>query len=72
MSEEPQHERRAFSDEFRRNVVNGSVDQGYSSRAAADAVCVSPESSLHLSREARSPTIQPLAPTVRSQLPTDR
>ena len=72
MSQEPQHERRSFSDEFRRDDVNGIVDQGYSFRTAADAARVSPESSLHLPSKARSPTIQPLAPTVRSQLPTDQ
>jgi len=36
MSQDPKHKRRSFSDEFKRDAVN----QGYSFRAAADAVGV--------------------------------
>ena len=38
MSQEPQHERRSFSDELKRDSVNLIVNQGYAFRAMADAV----------------------------------
>lgn len=40
MSHDSKHKRRSFSDEFKRDAVNLIVNQGYSFRAAADAVGV--------------------------------
>ena len=47
MSQEPQGKRRSFSDEFKHDAVNLIVNQGYSFRAAAEAVGVG-EGSLRL------------------------
>ena len=40
MSQESKYKRRSFSDEFKLGAVNLIVNQGYSFRAAADAVGV--------------------------------
>lgn len=44
MSEKPKRVRRTFPEEFKRDAVNLVVKQGYSFKAAAEAVNVSPRS----------------------------
>ena len=44
MSEKPKRVRRSFNEEFKRDAVNLVVKQGYSFKAAAEAVNVSSRS----------------------------
>lgn len=58
MSHDSKHKRRSFSDEFKRDAVNLIVNQGYSFRAAANAVGVG-EGSLRLWHRQLAPQPEP-------------
>ena len=58
MSQDSKHKRRSFSDEFKRDAVNLIVNQGYSFRAAAEAVGVG-EGSLRLWHRQLAPKPEP-------------
>ena len=58
MSQDSKNKRRSFSDEFKRDAVNLIVKQGYSFRAAAEAVGVG-EGSLRLWHRQLAPKPEP-------------
>ena len=65
MSQDSKNKRRSFSDEFKRDAVNLIVKQGYSFRAAAEAVGVG-EGSLRLWHRQLVPKSSPPCWAIRS------